>query len=285
MLRKTATAILVSVVLYSSAPRAEDTQRVLLWNLDAGAELSAEEKITVQNLIAAEITKRGYEVMTEGEVGRIFQLEEKLQLCGSNESCIVEIGSAMGAKEGVSGSLARIGSTLVFTMQRMDMYAARVVQRSTRKTSRELEAVLDLIPSMIAELYTAARETAEPVVSVTEATTDYPMNPYKFWGHASVWSGLGVMLLGAVMTTLSDSAESDAKTAGPPSAMADAESRMDTFNALAVTGYSLGGALVVTGVVLWVLSPGDRKWVQEHGISVLPFVSGDRAGLSLTWEF
>jgi hypothetical protein len=280
---RTATVILIFVLCVPALAQGEE--RVLLWNLDAGSELSAEEKITVQNLIAAEIGKRGYQVMTEGEVGRIFQLEEKLQLCGSKTSCIAEIGSAMGAKEGVTGSLARIGNALVFTMQRLDMYAARVISRCVRKASGEWDVVLGLIPQMIAELYGDEQPEKEPGVTVAAPRKDYPMNPYKRWGHISFWTGVGTLAMGGAMTAMAADAKSDARSAGTPAKMAEAESLMDTRNALAVTWYSLGSALAVTGVVLWLLSPGDRRWAEDHGLSVLPVVTDTRAGMSLCWEF
>ena len=48
-----------------------------------------------------------------------------------------------------------------------------------------------------------------------------------------------------------------------------------------MTGYILGGSLLATGVVLWLLSPGDEGWARTHAITVAPSARNDGGMLGL----
>ena len=107
-----------------------------------------------------------------------------------------------------------------------------------------------------------------PVASVAaEAEPSPPMNPYKVWGHVSFWSGIGFIGLGGVFTGKASAAASDYKAGKDPLGNRDA---LDQNNALAVSGYVIGGTLMTTGMVLWILSPGDNAWAKEHSVAVVP---------------
>jgi hypothetical protein len=86
-----------------------------------------------------------------------------------------------------------------------------------------------------------------------------PNNPYKVWGHVAFWSGLVLSGLGGGATWQANATAQD-YAAGDRSAW-DAN---EMWSSLSWTGYSLGGALMITGVVLWILSPGDRAWYRTH---------------------
>jgi len=63
------------------------------------------------------------------------------------------------------------------------------------------------------------------------------------------------------------------------------EAEIKNYNSAAVTAYALGGALVATGVVLWVLNPGDEAWAKTHALTVVPCWSdgGPALGVGGRW--
>jgi len=103
----------------------------------------------------------------------------------------------------------------------------------------------------------------------------FPMNPYKKWGHISFWNGLGFSVFGSISAVLAAKAADEHK-AGNPSA-AD---RSRTWAGACYTAFGLGGALMATGIVLWILSPGDKEWYQSNNstIGLMP----NEAGATLT---
>ena len=108
------------------------------------------------------------------------------------------------------------------------------------------------------------------------------MNPYKMWGHVSFWSGVGLAGLGGVFTGLAAGAAGDYKAGNSPAGSRDA---LDRDNGLAVACYVVGGALLATGVSLWILSPGDDDWSNGHAMTLTPAVTPSGGYLVLAGQW
>lgn len=99
---------------------------------------------------------------------------------------------------------------------------------------------------------------------------DYPMNPYKKWGHAAFWSGLGISaIMGGLGTGMAKKTADDYKAGDP-----DKYEENGKWAGVMYSGWILGGSLMVTGIVLWALSPGDREWYEKHAVSAAPSDDG-----------
>lgn len=76
--------------------------------------------------------------------------------------------------------------------------------------------------------------------------------PYSRWGHITFWSGLGAAAFGAISGILASSAGDDYKAGDR-----GARDRSVALAGCMYTGLAAGGALIITGVILWVLAPGE----------------------------
>ena len=86
-----------------------------------------------------------------------------------------------------------------------------------------------------------------------------PNRPKMLWGHVAFWSGLGVAAgLGGVGMGKALSSKKD-YDAGD----LDAKSSMETWTGVMYAGFGTGAALMVTGVVLWVLAPDEASWAER----------------------
>lgn len=86
-----------------------------------------------------------------------------------------------------------------------------------------------------------------------------PMNPYKKWGHMSFWTGLGVGGVLAGIGHIGASVTAGSFRGGDLGAR-DANHHLSN---VAVSGWVLAGAGMATGLILWLLSPGDDAWASE----------------------
>ena len=110
---------------------------------------------------------------------------------------------------------------------------------------------------------------------------DYPMNPYKKYGYVTFFTGVGLVAFGGLATGMSSMKADDYNKATTSGGMEDAKIAGESWMGAAYAGYAIGGALMVTGVVLWALSPGDQKWWEDHQLSAGPTSDGSGGVVSL----
>ena len=96
-----------------------------------------------------------------------------------------------------------------------------------------------------------------------------PMEPFVKWGHVAFWSGLGLAAFGGVATYMAYDTAGDNKAGD----FGD-ETANRAWSGLAITGYTLGAAAMITGVVLWALAPDVA---QRNSIAAAPTADGDGA--------
>lgn len=275
--------ILISLVMACFAKASDG--RVLLFKLGMDESIDPIQQSAIQDLIASGIARRGYEVLTDRDVSKMLEYEETKIRCGSEVSCLAEIGAALGVPEIVSGSLARLGESWLLSIQRIDARHARVAGRCSRRIQGDMDSVLDAVPHALTELYGPSAQSNPTPASAVERGPDLPTNPYKLWGHISFWSGLCMTGIGGVLVGMAASARSDAESASSAVAMRAARNDMERYNGLAIGGFAMGGGLLVTGLVLWLLSPGDETWAREHSLALAPQLGADLTGLQLGLRF
>jgi hypothetical protein len=109
-------------------------------------------------------------------------------------------------------------------------------------------------------------------------TLDYKMNPYKRFGHIAFWPGVAATLFGAgaavPMALSADRFDAD----GLPK---DQRTKR-LWLGMMCAGLGSGALLMTTGLVLWMLSPGDKAYFDEkYGVAVVnPGTSGVTLGYS-----
>lgn len=106
---------------------------------------------------------------------------------------------------------------------------------------------------------TAALE-AEKETSIHLLLESLPLNPYDLWGHVVCWGGL---LAGSAGAIVAHAFAADAAAEYYEGNLGARDSN-HIFSGLAVSGWALAGASVVTGIVLLVLSPSDEDWVKQN---------------------
>jgi len=146
-----------------------------------------------------------------------------------------------------------------------------------------------------------AFKEGEPFNAV--ATLDYQyetIRPYKWWGVGLLAGGAAVLGVGIAFDVLADKEYRDYRTMSMPAALEEAMKEPDftrssydekmkkvydrakIYDALRITGYVVGGAMAVTGVVLMAI-PEEVKVLDLEGFSVAPYRDG--AMLSFGYEF
>lgn len=337
-----ASCFALSILLLSGSPSAYAVDKkdgILVWRIQAKSGVSEDDAVSISGFITTEVQRYSKRyVVSEADIRTVLEGEEKRQKCDLGaSSCLVEIGSALGVPEAVSGDLGRLGDFWMLNLRRLNVRKAEVIMRSSRQVEGSINELIKSIPGAVAELFeenleamakpkekgtlsiktdpsgaglsldgknigpspfrkvvaagkykvsaslekhedaswageVKANETTE--VSLELEKIAPPMNAYKLWGHVTFWSGLGLAAFGGLATAMAG-VEGDkydnAKSLGEEN---DAKAASRAWAGTAIAGYSLGGALMATGVVLWLIDPNGEPPEKDTSIGAAPTVDG-----------
>ena len=79
-------------------------------------------------LIASELVKIGkYNVVERTKIDEILK-EQKLQMSGCVEECLIDVGKMLGAKQIILGSVGKLGSLFTITAKLVDATSGEMIQ-------------------------------------------------------------------------------------------------------------------------------------------------------------
>jgi hypothetical protein len=244
----------------------------------------------VTDALHAQITKiPNSRVISAKELDTMMGYEQKKQLSGCNDTaCVVAIGGAMGVDKLVVGSIGKLGNSYLFNVKLLNVFEGRVdAIFDKRLKGASEEELLDTIPEALSTLFPANATLWAPAAHHGPK----PM-VLRNCGIGLTATGAGVAAIGGVMTYLATTARDDMKNAEDSRGINAARSKLDDYNGAAVAMYSVGGAALVTGVVLWVVGAVDLKNVGARhavpavsSVNVAPIFGPGFGGLSLGGEW
>src|SRR5262245_11589653 len=137
--------------------------------LQAGEGVQDKTVATLTESVAAEIRKAGLQVITQDEIKSVLSFEEQKQIAGcTSDSCIAEIGGALGVDRIVSGSVSKLGESWLLFLKLIDVKRVTTRAQADRRLKKaNVDDVLDVIPTMVKELL--AGEKAAPAGAQTQA--------------------------------------------------------------------------------------------------------------------
>jgi hypothetical protein len=143
---------LLAVALAASA----SAPKLAVLQIQAGEGVPPTTAAAVGDAVVAEVRKQsGAEVITQREISSILSLENQKAMLGcSTDSCMAELGGALGADRLVAGDMARLGESFLLHLRVVDVKKVRVaVQADRRLRGGTIDDVLDVLPAMVAELF------------------------------------------------------------------------------------------------------------------------------------
>jgi hypothetical protein len=184
--------VLVALLLSAnSAPR-----KVAVMDLEsAGVDPALAQAASL--LLPTEIRGRlpGVQVISSAEIRSMLGLEKSKQALGcEDDSCMAEIGGALGVDELISGKIGKVGRTIVIELRRNDVRASKTLTSSVRTVRGEEDAVLTGLQEMAGELYPGTRSDA--VKAVRQERSGW--EPGFLAGKPAAWVGAVIGLAGVV---------------------------------------------------------------------------------------
>jgi hypothetical protein len=144
----------LALALGLSAP-----SRIAVMPVGSGEGVPGRTAEAVTEAVAAEVRRYGGgEVITQKEIVAVLSLEQQKQMLGcQSDSCMAELGGALGVDRMISGDLAKLGESWLFHLKLVDVVKVKVIAQSDRRLRRgSIDDVLDVLPAMVVELFPPA---------------------------------------------------------------------------------------------------------------------------------
>jgi hypothetical protein len=130
--------------------------KVAVMPVGAGEGVSDKTAAAVTEAVAAEVRRvPEVQAITQREIASLLSLEQQKALLGcQSDTCMAEIGGALGVDRLVVGDLAVLGESWLFHLKLLDVKRSRVVGQSDRRLrGGSIDDLLDALPSMVAEIF------------------------------------------------------------------------------------------------------------------------------------
>lgn len=212
-------AVLLALALLAPPAKAP---RVAVLDVRLSPGIDASYGGFLTQVLASEVgEKTGQAPLTSGDVTALLGLERQKALlgCGDSQSCLAEIGGALGVEQVIYATVAQGEGRYLVTMSRLDTRRALPIARATDLADRTPEALVACLRRLVAQVYGAA-----PALHA-----EAPVEPASGqWKRTGRWifagAALGLVAGGAYLgsTALTAAEKGDADTALPRAHAADA---------------------------------------------------------------
>ena len=268
--------LLIAWLLPTGSTRADEStdarKGTLVWKIRPKIGIVEEAIDSISGLLTAEVAKYSDgAVISEEDMKTVLQTEEEKARCGVNEtSCMAEIGNALGVPEVVSGDLGMVGDFWIINLRRIDVMQVRVISRVSRQVEGDISDTIRALPGIIAELYEREAGEVQADVPRAEGNDQQGQNgrvaadmyaraatqptDYEIWGWTATGAGIAMLVVGALGTGMAAKTGNDYERGDW-----SAKSESDAWSNTMIAGYTIGGALLTTGIILLLLDPDDRE--------------------------
>jgi hypothetical protein len=272
-----ALAIIVFVVFPSVSYGQEGDdpcKGIVVWTLGAKTGVSQEDIESLTGLLTSQVEKlTDCRVISEADIETILRGEAKRQDCnGQGTTCMAEIGNALGVPEMVAGDLGRVGTIWILNLRRINTRKIEVIKRISKQVEGEITDLVRVLPDAVKDLF-----AADAVVAVVDrgrpvephdqegagiSTSHKLMTEQEKWGWATLGVGLGMLVVGGASTGMWIKTADDFNNGDQ-----SAEKASDSWYGATIAGYTIGGALLTTGIILLILDSGDADEVGGTGLT------------------
>lgn len=128
--------MIASALLWVALAAPVDCQ-LAVFDVEAGEGVTAERAAALGDVITAAVSDAvpDCHVLARAELRAMVSVETERQLGGCNaDSCLAEVGEALGVERAVMGTIALVDDSLVISLRLVDLSAARVEGRVSDST-------------------------------------------------------------------------------------------------------------------------------------------------------
>ena len=251
--------------------RAEEPIKIAVLDVRATGTVEAKRVEGLSTLIAGEAAAvPGLQVTSSEDIRTLLGFEAQKQLLScTDQSCMAEIGGALGVEYLLSTEVTKVGERLILGMTLFDTEAARAIAREIRRPESESDLVdqaADAVAKVLAKIpRLVPLEVTTKVATAAETSSD-DASPESGWSLGSwglVAGGLAAGASGGVLYAGARSVQSDyeAGQSGAPTVFYDDAQAAEVRGAVGLGLITVGILAVAGAFVLPALDDDDSMQV------------------------
>lgn len=274
---------LLPLVLFIACALASAEEAIVVWRIEPKTGVTDKDADAISAMVTTEVGRvSGRQTIGETDMKALMVGEEKKLSCGAEDTaCVAEIGAALGAPESVTGTLSKLGDYWILSLQRLNVRTVAVLGRSERKAKGDLNLLVESIAPAVAELF--GLKVAEPPsgASSTATADSTATTPREL--TAMGWNGIGFLAGGGALIIFGGIAQwqmGEAKKDYDAGHTGGDTKTYDAWQAVTITSYATGGALLAVGATLLIWDLVADRAVEA---AVMPLPGGAMLTLAGSW--
>jgi TolB-like protein len=259
---------LVLAGLLAAGPGAAPKQiKVAVSEVEAGPSVDPKLAHFVTTLVTSELRRRpNLAVTSQEDVKNLLGFDRQKALLGCVEtSCLAEIGGALGVEQIVTGSMAKIGDSIVLVLRAVDVRHGAVLRDVSRRLRRaSQDALLDALPAAVAQLYPLGAQGASqggpqaPGIAVETAAAPAAHRSTAPWWLAGA-GGVVALTGGALWLGAAHAGQSNTSAAGTTYSISWAQAQKDNAVGYIGQGAVIVGVAALAAGIIWGVWPSPES--------------------------
>ncbi|MGI5865326.1 MAG: hypothetical protein ACOX6T_25175 [Myxococcales bacterium] len=163
--------LLAALLAAATAAAPSPKLKVAIVPLTAGEGVTDKVAASITEVATSEVRRiPGVQLLTQQEVGTLIGFDRQRAMLGCQEdSCVAEVGGALGVEHLVFGTISKLGESWLVTFKLMDVKNAKMLAQADRRIRNgTVDDVLDAMAPMVKELF-GSPELAPPAPQPAKA--------------------------------------------------------------------------------------------------------------------
>ncbi len=195
--------VIIYLFFLSLSLFSEEVKKIKVSVMDLKAEIGVDSRVVnlLYEVILSEFQKySNVSIISKSDITSMIQHEAQKEILGCNEdSCMAEIGGALGVDKIVLGNVGQIGTSFIITLKLADVKNATVENRISKTITMDENKLVPLVKILANELFKSFKEfRTEPFEDLTlddhkNKKEDSPSKIYTWitLGTSAVLFGVG----------------------------------------------------------------------------------------------
>lgn len=274
--------ILTSFLLFAEdTTQTKEIKVIKVSVMDLKAEIGIDEKI-VNLLYEVSLTEfqkyKNVSIISKTDIASMLKHEAQKELTGCNEdSCMAEIGGALGVDKVVLGNVGKIGESYTISFKLMDIRNAKVEKRVSRTIPANQDKLVPLVKVLANELFESYKEfRTEPFEKI-----DLEEEPTKIFTWITIGTSVVCLGVGGYFYYKADNYYDQNFGGGNDSEFEDEYKSLQVWrNVFLITG----GLGLIGGGVLYFIE-GKPSSEEKTSFNITPFFSKDNFFVLTSFSF